>query len=206
MSKSVTSKSYVLFWTLHCQRRKLQSVLPQSQEDSVVCVLITTNKYLGKLSPEDSVAQLALISAHNLPCFLFLEAAWGMQPHTHIHTHNGNAARQYVPVTIKSHWMSQTHAPLFQDNPIRCLFACHMRNHLMQPPVWTSPILSPPPTLRRIWGFFFSFFNKSESIALTTEFVMLDCSQLINLVHIAFECNSLSHPFPTHDTLDADVT
>lgn len=85
MSKSVTSKSYVLFWTLHCQRRKLQSVLPQSQEDSVVCVLITTNKYLGKLSPEDSVAQLALISAHNLPCFLFLEAAWGMQPHTHIH-------------------------------------------------------------------------------------------------------------------------
>lgn len=41
----------------------------------------------GKLWPEDGMAQLALISTDNLPCFLFLEAAWGLQPHTHICSH-----------------------------------------------------------------------------------------------------------------------
>ena len=199
MSKIVTSKSYVLFWTLHCQRRKLQSVLPQTQEDSVVCVLITTNKYLGnsRLKTVWPSWRSSLLTI--CPAFYF----WKLHEacsHTHTHTHNGNAARQYVPVTIKSHWMSQTHAPLFQDNPIRCLFACHMQNHLMQPPVWTSPILSPAPTLRRTWGFFFSFLKESKSIALTIDFVMLDWSQLLSLVHTACVQQPWAVPFQ-HMTL-----
>lgn len=138
--------------------------------------------------PEDSMAQLALTI---YPAFYFWklqEACSHTHTQIHTHTHNSRAAWQYVPVTIKSHWMRQTRALLFQDNPIQRLLAmCEI--------IWCSRLFQHPHLLASLLADEDIFLLKTETVQVLA-WTGVQCI----LLHEADSrvSNRLKHPFIRH--------
>lgn len=102
------------------------------------------------------MAQLALISVHNVPFFLFLEAAIGMPQQAQQKCSLTTCASHYVKPLDEPNTCS---SPLGQSNPT-CI--CHVWNNLMQPLVKTfSPSFL-------LWGEGGRFLPSSETVASTT--------------------------------------
>lgn len=99
--KCVVSKSQRLQRLLPFDSFDLSSgkkcAVPVSKDPVVYLCNNNNNKYLGNSGMKTAWPMLTLIWAQTLPCFLFLEAVWGMQPHTHTvytRTHTDTTAEQ----------------------------------------------------------------------------------------------------------------